>query len=124
MTTIDIFRDTSYGGRVDPAERKRREAQIANDTRLDVKHELQKRDLEAYPNIIHNPKEGWVHGTHKDHDKTWPGTYHVSIEDGKAKVELRFHKDQRESSTAILATEVLKKKFDVSISDTAPKTEW
>ncbi len=73
MTQIDIFRDTAYGGRVDPAEQKRRDKQLANDTRLDVKHELQKLDLEAYPNMIHNPKEGWVHGTHKDHIKKWPG---------------------------------------------------
>ena len=124
MTTIDIFRDTKYGGHVDPAERKRRDAQLANDTRLDVKHELQKRDLEGYPNLIQNPKEAWVHTEHKDHNKKWPGTYHVSIENGKPKVELRFYKDQRESKTALRAIELLKKKFDVSVVATAPKSEW
>ena len=122
--TIDIFRDTDYGGRVDPAERKRRDAQIANETRLDVKHELQKQDLEAYPNMIHNPAGPWVHGQHKDHDNKWPGTYHVSVNNGKPMVELRFYKDQRESPTATKAIGLLKKKFDVSIVDTAPKSEW
>ena len=122
--TIDIFRDTAYGGRVDAAEQKRRDAQIANETRLDVKHELQKRDLEAFPNMILNPAGPWVHPQHKDHNSKWPGTYHVVIEDGKPMVELRFHKDQRESKTALRAIELLKKKFDVSVVDTAPKTEF
>ena len=124
MTTIDIFRDTEYGALVDPAERKRRETQLASDTKSDVQHELSKRDLYGYPNLIHEPKETWVHNEHKDHNKKWPGSYHVSIEDGKPKVELRFHKDQRESPAATKAIELLKKKFDVSVVDTAPKTEW
>jgi hypothetical protein len=124
MTQIDIFRDTAYGGRVDPAEQKRRDKQLANDTRLDVKHELQKLDLEGYPNMIQNPKAPWVHREHKDHNKKWPGTYHVSVKNGKPMVELRFHKDQRESKTALRAVDLLKKKFDVSVVDTPPKTEW
>ena len=124
MTTIDIFRDTEYGARVDPAEWKRREAQLVSDTKSDVQHELSKRDLYGYPNLIHEPKGPWVHGTHKDHNKKWPGSYHVSIEDGKPKVELRFHKGQRNGPAAVKALAVLKKKFDVSVVDTAPKTEW
>ena len=124
MSTIDIFRDTDYGARVDPAERKRREAQLASDTKSDVQHELSKGDLYGYPNLFHDPGEPWRHHEHEDHNKKWPGTYHVSIEDGKPKVELRFHKGQRNSPAAVKALAVLKKKFDVSVVDTAPRTEW
>ena len=125
MTTIDIFRDTEYGARVDPAEKKRREAELIRDTRSDVEHELSKHELYSYPNLIVDGKQPWVDGrTHKDHDKKWPGSYHVSIEDGKAKVELRFHKGQHDNPVAIMAAEILKKKFDVSVVDTGPKTEW
>ena len=125
MTTIDIFRDTEYGARVDPAEKKRREAELIRETKSDVQHELSKRDLHSYPNLIVDGKQPWVDGrTHKDHDKKWPGSYHVSIEDGKPKVELRFHKDQRESPAATKAVAALENKFDVSVVDTPPKTEW
>ena len=125
MSTIDIFRDTEYGARVDPAEKKRREAELIRDTGSDVQHELSKHELYSYPNLIVDAQQPWVDGrTHKDHNKKWPGSYHVSIEDGKAKVELRFHEDQRESPAAIKAVAVLEKKFDVSIVDTPPKTEW
>ena len=125
MTTIDIFRDTEYGARVDPAEKKRREAELIRDTRSDVEHELSKHELYSYPNLIVDGQQPWVDGrTSKDHDKKWPGSYHVSIEDGKPKVELRFHEGQRESPAATKAIAALKKKFDVSVVNTAPKTEW
>ncbi len=124
MTTIDIFRDTSYGGRVDPAEQKRRDKQLAADTIADVRDYLGDRELHGWPNLIQNPAGRWVQQGHKDYTTKWPGSWHVSIENGKPKVELRFYKDQRESKTALRAIEFLKKKFDVSIVATAPKTEW
>ena len=125
MTTIDIFRDTDYGARVDPAERKRREAQLVSDTKSDVQHELSKRELYSYPNLIVDAQQPWVDGrTDKDHNKKWPGSYHVSIEDGKPKVQLRFHEDQHDNPAATKAIAALDKKFDVSVVDTPPKTEW
>ncbi len=124
MSTIDIFRDTDYGGRVDPAEKQRRETELVIATLADVAEELRSRRLFGYPNLIENPKGPWVNHGHADHDKKWPGTYHVSMKGGKPNVELRFHEGQRESPAAIKAVAVLKKKFDVSIVDTAPQTEW
>lgn len=124
MSTIDIFRDTPYGGRVDPAEKERRQTELLNATLADVAEELRSRRLFGYPHLIEDPKARWVNHGHPDHHKKWPGSYHVSMKDGKPNVELRFHEDQRESPTAILAEEVLKQKFDVSIGTTAPKTSW
>ena len=122
--TIDIFRDTSYGARVDPAERKRRQKQLVADTTADVRDCLDDRELHGWPNLIQNPAGAWVHSGHKNHKTKWPGSWHVVIdENGKPKVELRFWEDQRESKTAKKAFDVLTKKFDVSVVDTAPKTE-
>ena len=124
MSTIDIFRDTHYGGRVDPAEQKRRDAQLAADAKVDVRDYLADRELHGWPNQIQNPAGRWVQKGDKEYTTKWPGTYHVSIDKGKPKVELRFWKDQRQSRTALRAIEILKKKFDVSVVDTTPKVEY
>ncbi|KKN24930.1 hypothetical protein LCGC14_0890000, partial [marine sediment metagenome] len=58
MTTIDIFRDTAYGGRVDAAEQKRRDKQLAADTIADVRNYLGDRELHGWPNLIQDAAGG------------------------------------------------------------------